>query len=86
MDMEKLLTPQQVAEMLGVKLTTIYKWSHLEQIPHIKVGRLLRFRSEMIENWLTENTNGCSGPEQQGTRNRNATSKGGSSIWEKHFR
>ncbi len=42
--MNKLLTPDQVAELLGVEKSTIYNWTHTKFIPHIKVGRLLRLR------------------------------------------
>jgi len=52
--MEKLLTPQQVAETLDVKVSTIYQWTHQEFIPHIKIGRFVRFRISEIERWLDE--------------------------------
>lgn len=51
--MTKLLTPQQVADQLGVKLATIYCWTHLRKIPHVKLGRLLRFRESEIEQWIS---------------------------------
>ncbi|MFH1373259.1 MAG: helix-turn-helix domain-containing protein [bacterium] len=47
-----LLTPQQLADVLGVKLSTIYYWSHTRYIPTVKMGRLLRFRRSSIERWL----------------------------------
>lgn len=50
--MEKLLTPEEVKEILNVKLSTIYQWTHLGFIPHIKVGRFLRFEQSEIEKWL----------------------------------
>lgn len=50
--MEKLLTIDELAEVLSVKKSTIYQWVHMGLIPHIKVGRLLRFREEDIEKWL----------------------------------
>ncbi len=50
--MEKLLTIDELAEVLSVKKSTIYQWVHLGLIPHIKVGRLLRFREEDIQKWL----------------------------------
>jgi len=50
--MDKLLTIDELAEVLTVKKSTIYQWVHLGLIPHIKVGRLLRFKEESIQKWL----------------------------------
>lgn len=50
--MESLLTPQQIAEKLGAALSTIYQWTHTGFIPHIKLGRFVRFRERDIEKWL----------------------------------
>jgi excisionase family DNA binding protein len=50
--MERLLTPKELGELLQVKLSTIYKWAHLEFVPHIKVGKCVRFRESDIEVWL----------------------------------
>ncbi len=51
--MKKLLTIDELAEVLSVKKSTIYQWVHLGLIPHIKVGRLLRFKEGNIQKWLT---------------------------------
>ena len=50
--MEKLLTPKELSDLLQVKVSTIYSWTHMEFIPHIKVGRLLRFKEEEIDKWM----------------------------------
>ena len=50
--MEKLLTIDELAEVLSVKKSTIYQWVHIGLVPHIKVGRLLRFKEESIQKWL----------------------------------
>ena len=52
--MERLLLPQDVAELIGVKLSTIYQWTHKEYIPYIKLGRMVRFRLGDIETWLKQ--------------------------------
>jgi len=52
--MEKLLTPQQIADVLGVKLSTVYQWTHQQYIPHVKLGRLVRFKEADIDKWLTQ--------------------------------
>ena len=50
--LDDLLTPEELAKKLGVKLSTIYNWVHIEYIPTIHIGRLIRFRSESIRKWL----------------------------------
>jgi|CXWL01.1.fsa_nt_gi excisionase family DNA binding protein len=50
--MSKLLKPEEVAAMLNVEKSTIYSWTHLKKIPHVKMGRLLRFREHEIKEWL----------------------------------
>ncbi len=50
-----LLTPEQVAKKLGVRKSTIYQWSHRGYIPHIKMGRFIRFKESTIDNWLDKN-------------------------------
>jgi len=50
--MEKLLNIEEVSKLLGVKIPTIYGWISEGIIPHIKLGRLVRFdRKEIIE-WV----------------------------------
>lgn len=51
---DKLLTPEEIADYLGVKKSTIYQWTHQEFIPHVKVGRFVRFRLPAIEKWVEQ--------------------------------
>lgn len=57
--MTKLLTPQQIAELLGVKPSTIYQWTHQGFIPHLKLGRLVRFNENKVMKWVEKRE--CSG-------------------------
>jgi len=50
--MEKLLTPKQLSELLQVDQSTVYKWSHMEFIPHVKLGKAVRFVEKDVEEWL----------------------------------
>ncbi|MGD0280931.1 MAG: helix-turn-helix domain-containing protein [Dissulfurispiraceae bacterium] len=50
--MERLLSIDDVASLLGVEESTVYGWTHRKVIPHIKMGRLLRFRESEINTWL----------------------------------
>ena len=52
--MNRLLTTDEVADLLNVKPSTIRKWVHLEQIPVVRLGRAVRFRVEAVEKWVNE--------------------------------
>ena len=50
--MTKLLKPSEVAELIGVSVGTIQRWTREMRIPHTKIGRHLRFVRTDIEEWL----------------------------------
>ena len=50
----ELLTPEEAAEFLSVKLSTIYAWVHQRKIPYLKLGRCLRFSPTVLQRWLEE--------------------------------
>lgn len=53
--MESLLTPESLAQVLGMAVQTVYNRHSLglSLPPSIKVGRLLRFRSRDVEAWIS---------------------------------
>ena len=51
---EWLLTPEDVADRVSAKKSTVYSWVHQRKIPFLKVGGLLRFRLSDIEKWLEQ--------------------------------
>jgi len=55
---EKLLTIKEIGDVLGVKVSTIYQWTHQGYIPHVKIGRFVRFRRSQIEKRLEKHENG----------------------------
>jgi excisionase family DNA binding protein len=58
MTIERLLTAEDVAEILGVKPPRIYQMSRDKQIPHIVIGkRQLRYTRSAIEKWLDNGGN-----------------------------
>ena len=59
--MEKLITVEQLCELLQVKKSCIYKWTHYGFIPHYKLGTLIRFKESEIEKWLEKRR--CKGRE-----------------------
>lgn len=54
--MEKLLTPKQLSELLQVDQSTVYWWSHTGFVPHIKLGKLVRFQEAEVEEWVKQRT------------------------------
>jgi len=49
---ERWLSVDEIAEHLGVKKDTIYKWVQTKDIPYHKVGRLLKFQINEIDQWV----------------------------------
>jgi excisionase family DNA binding protein len=48
---ERLLTARQIAELLGMKTSTIYYWVHIGFIPCHHTGRSVRFKESEVEEW-----------------------------------
>ncbi len=51
---DELLTRQQVANMLGITLTTLWHWNNKGILPTIKIGNKVRYRMSDIENLLNK--------------------------------
>ncbi len=54
MERKELLNTAQLSEWLQVKESTIRKWVHYGYVPHVKLGRCVRFQESEIEQWLRE--------------------------------
>ena len=52
--MKRFVGVKQLAEELGVKRGTLYLWVHMRQIPHFKIGRLVKFDPKEIDGWLKD--------------------------------
>jgi len=50
--MENLLTVQELSKKLGLSKSTIYNYVHRSIIPHVKLGKAVRFTPSVIEKWL----------------------------------
>ena len=48
----RLLNIQQVAAYLGLSVHTVYKFVSQRKIPHIKIGKLLKFDLHKIDRWI----------------------------------
>ena len=52
---DRLLTVEDLAEYLGVPVTTVYAWRyHSQGPPGFRVGRHLRFRRSDVEGWIED--------------------------------
>ena len=54
----KLLTPEQVSEVLGVNTHTLAVWrsSGRYNLPYIKAGRLVRYRASDVNAFIDRST------------------------------
>jgi len=50
--LERLLTVQEISELLKVPKSYVYWLTHQKKIPHLKIQGHLRFRQSHIEEWL----------------------------------
>jgi len=50
--MKNLITAQQAADYLGVKLSTIRKWGANGYVPRIKIGGAVRFDRDALDEWV----------------------------------
>ena len=56
--MDKLLEAEDVARLVGMSKDWIYAEVREDRIPHVRLGRYVRFRAEAIENWIRERERG----------------------------
>lgn len=56
-DSRPLLSSQQLADLLGVPIQTVYDWATKGKGPRrIRVGKHTRYRPADVDAWLDENT------------------------------
>jgi excisionase family DNA binding protein len=53
---DQLMNTSQVARWLNMSESTIRKWVHYGYIPHVKLGRAVRFKEKDVEAWIEERT------------------------------
>ncbi len=54
--MKNLLTIQEVAEMLKISVSTLYRWVNKREIPFVKLGGKLRFNEDEIKTFVLRNS------------------------------
>lgn len=65
---DRLLTPAEVAEILGMKLSTVYAWAYQRRVPTVKLGRALRFRQSAIEQFVRQHERRARRAQEDETR------------------
>ncbi|OYO09383.1 excisionase [Enemella evansiae] len=51
--LDRLLSVQEVAELLGVPVRTIYEWRYRGEGPRgYRIGRHVRYRLSAVDEWL----------------------------------
>jgi len=52
-EVDRIISPAELAEMLGVSIRTVYAWRATDSgPPAMKVGKHLRYRLSDVEKWL----------------------------------
>lgn len=49
--MNRLLTAQEVAQLLSVPTSWVYAEARAGRIPHVRMGRYCRFARDSVEEW-----------------------------------
>ena len=58
---DRWLSVDEIAEYLGVKRDTIYKWIDRKKMPAHKVGILWKFKRDEVDDWVRTGKAGDSG-------------------------
>lgn len=56
MSNDRLLDARDVAELLGVKETWVRDAAREGRIPHVRIGRYVRFRLADVQEWIERQT------------------------------
>jgi excisionase family DNA binding protein len=51
---KRFLTIKELSEYMNVPVHTLYSWTFMKKIPHVKMGRLVRFDLKEIDIWLSD--------------------------------
>jgi excisionase family DNA binding protein len=69
--MEKLLSIQEVSEITGLSVGTLYHWVSQQRIPVVRFSsRCIKFRVSDVEAWLSAKAVATEDQADSGNRNR----------------
>ena len=49
---DRWLSVEEIADYLGIKRDTVYRWISEKQMPAHRMGRLWKFRKEDVDEWV----------------------------------
>ena len=67
---DRWLSVDEIAEHLGIKRDTVYKWISERQMPGHKIGRLWKFNKQEVDEWVRSGGANTSPPENETSRSR----------------
>gem|GEM_PF-1705772 len=53
-DLPEYVSPEDVAKLLRVAKSSVYGWVRRGELPHYRIGRLLRFKRVDLDRFLAE--------------------------------
>ena len=56
-----LLNVQEASELLGVGTALVYEMVRRDEIPHIRLGRLVKIPRQALEAWIAQASGSASG-------------------------
>ena len=51
-----LVNVETAAEILGIRVSTLYTWCEHQRVPHVRLGRALRFDLNTLSEWIDQHT------------------------------
>jgi excisionase family DNA binding protein len=52
---KEFLNIKELGEYLGIKTSTLYFYVENGDIPHYRIGRLIRFKKQEVDEWMAGN-------------------------------
>jgi excisionase family DNA binding protein len=52
---KRLLNAKEAARFLALEVDTVYRKARMRELPHVKVGRALRFDVKALERYIEQN-------------------------------
>ena len=49
---DRWLSVDEIGEYLGIKRDTVYKWINEKKMPGHKIGRLWKFKTTEVDQWV----------------------------------
>lgn len=51
---DRWLSVDEIADYLGIKRDTVYKWIAEKDMPAKKIGRLWKFKKDEVDGWIRD--------------------------------